>query len=647
MTPGRAADLLRAKRPSAKKKKGGRSPFPMREVAVFLFVVLVLAVGAFGYVATAETDAIAHGVTIGPVDVGGRTADEAKTLLREQVAGLTLTFSTEERSVTLTPSAAAGGSGAFAAFGLEDAVDRARAVGRAGGALRSALARLGAAVGGAPIPLPVTLDRGALRRQLEEAFAERIAPAKDARLVVRVNDDGSHAVAVLPEEEGRNIDFDRVLAEAEERLMELGGSEIRVRITRELPTLARADVAPLENGVAAALERAPLTARADEHEWEIDKETLAGWLAAVPTGGGEPKALLGLDGEKVAAFLDAKAPAVARAPKDAVFEMKDGKVATFEPAIDGRELDIDASIGAIGRAVFQPGGPGADGAPVDLVIAVDPPRITTEASNPYGIKEIIGVGETNFRGSPPNRRHNIRVGADALNGLLVKPEEEFSLLAALGEIDAAAGYLQELVIKENRTIPEYGGGLCQIGSTTFRAVLASGLPVTERRNHSYRVPYYERDGDGSYIGPGKDATIYDPAPDFKFRNDTGRHILITTAIDGNRLTFAFWGTRDGRVAEQTDSKVFGIVPPPPKKVIETTDLPPGVEKCTESAHVGSRAVFTYTVTYPDGRVATEDFHSHYKPWQEVCLVGVDPNAIVPDNAGGQPPSSDASGAAGN
>jgi hypothetical protein len=81
----------------------------------------------------------------------------------------------------------------------------------------------------------------------------------------------------------------------------------------------------------------------------------------------------------------------------------------------------------------------------------------------------VAIGTSNFKGSPVNRRHNIAVGAASVNGTLIAPGEEFSLLKTLGDIDAAAGYKPELVIKGGKTLPEFGGGLCQIGTTAFRA----------------------------------------------------------------------------------------------------------------------------------------------------------------------------------
>jgi vancomycin resistance protein YoaR len=190
--------------------------------------------------------------------------------------------------------------------------------------------------------------------------------------------------------------------------------------------------------------------------------------------------------------------------------------------------------------------------------------------------------------------------------------------------------LPELVIKKDKTVPEFGGGLCQIATTIFRAVLASGLPILERQSHSYRVPYYEP--------AGVDATVYDPRPDFKFLNDTGYHILIQSKIEGNFLIFEFWGTKDGRAVEQSKPVIYNVKPAPPSKLIETLDLPVGKKKCTERAHTGADAVFTYTVTYADSAVKKQEFRSRYKPWGEVCLIGVEklsePPALEGDEANG-------------
>jgi len=222
--------------------------------------------------------------------------------------------------------------------------------------------------------------------------------------------------------------------------------------------------------------------------------------------------------------------------QEARFELTaSGKVSEFSPSSEGYQIPYDKMLRRINQEFFADF---HENYPVAITTEVVLPKYTTDSINDLGIKEIIGVGESNFAGSPNNRRHNIKIGAQALHGVLVPPGEELSLAAVLGSIDASSGYLPELVIKGNKTIPEYGGGLCQIGTTLFRGALQSGLEITERRNHSYAVSYYGT--------PGFDATIYPGYTDLRFLNNTPGYILIQTKTEGTKLIFEFWGTDDGR-----------------------------------------------------------------------------------------------------
>jgi vancomycin resistance protein YoaR len=346
-------------------------------------------------------------------------------------------------------------------------------------------------------------------------------------------------------------------------------------------------------------------------KWIIDKAKLASWLGLVK----DPTVRVALADNKLTEFLDKEvAPEINREPARAKFEMKDGKVSNFQVSADGLKVNNQETIKKIKEHV-------AAMATSTLVLVVD--TISDEQASAvdnveFGIKEVIGTGHSNFAGSPKNRRHNIAVGAAAVNGILLQPGEEFSLVKTLGAVDASTGYLPELVIKENKTIPEYGGGLCQIGTTVFRAALQSGLPITARRNHSYRVTYYEP--------AGMDAAIYIPNPDVRFINDTKDYVLIQSRIEGNDIYFDFWGVKDSRQVTVSKPVVYNIVRPAATKIVETTDLAPGQKKCTEKAHNGADAYFDYTVIYnpgtPEEKKEEKRFTSHYVPWQEVCLVGV-------------------------
>lgn len=173
---------------------------------------------------------------------------------------------------------------------------------------------------------------------------------------------------------------------------------------------------------------------------------------------------------------------------------------------------------------------------------------TQEELQKYGIGELIGQGTSNFKGSPKNRISNIKTGASKFNGVLIKPGEEFSFIKVLGAVDASTGYLPEMVIKPNETVPEYGGGLCQVSTTMFRAAINAGLKITSRTNHAYAVQYYSP--------TGLDATVYVPKPDFMFINDTPNYIFVKTRIEGSQLFFDFFGASDGRQTKIIGPKVL-------------------------------------------------------------------------------------------
>ncbi len=169
------------------------------------------------------------------------------------------------------------------------------------------------------------------------------------------------------------------------------------------------------------------------------------------------------------------------------------------------------------------------------------PEIETKKIDKFYFKDLLGKGESNFAGSPPNRIHNIKTAIKKFHGLILKPEEEFSFTTLLGPVDEESGYKEELVIKQNKTIPEFGGGVCQVSTTMFRAALNAGFKITERHNHAYPVQYYSPQG--------TDATVYIPSPDLRFINDSPDFVLIQAKIEKTILTFELWGKSDGRQVE--------------------------------------------------------------------------------------------------
>ncbi|NTU69730.1 hypothetical protein HGB13_02830 [bacterium] len=247
---------------------------------------------------------------------------------------------------------------------------------------------------------------------------------------------------------------------------------------------------------------------------------------------------ISLDNEKVSVYLNDIGNQIDIKAKNAVLNFTDGKLIVTEGAKKGIELDRENAKFLILSALKN------KTKNVDLSVKESIAQVREDNLDELGITELISQGKSDFTGSTPARINNVKVGASKFNGLLIAPGEEFSFVKYLGEVDAAAGFLPELVIKPGKLIKEYGGGLCQVATTSFRAALYAGLPITERKNHSYVVHYYF----WPFSGPGTDATIYGPHPDLRFKNDTGYYILIQTYSQGNRLFFDYYGTKGNRSA---------------------------------------------------------------------------------------------------
>lgn len=412
---------------------------------------------------------------------------------------------------------------------------------------------------------------------------------------------------IEPERIGKQIDFTSAFDQINEQLKNLDTQTIFVKTITARPSVHASDLVLLQPAAELLISRGDLKLinSATSSFWTVKKEVLASWIISER----ELNNLhISLDINKISQYLkDSVAPKIDQEANRTRYEIADGKMSSWQIGTDGQKLNLETSAAKIKEQYLINNSNEAE-------LTIEAVKSDTlENTDKFNIQEIIGTGQSNFAGSSANRRHNIKIGADAVNGILIAPGEEFSLVKTLGEIDAKSGYLPELVIKNNRTIPEYGGGLCQVGTTMFRSALMSGLPITARQNHSYRVAYYEP--------AGTDAAIYDPWPDVRFLNDSENYILIQSRIVKDNLYFDFWGKEDGRIASSSVPVIYNITKPAPAKMVETTDLKPGETKCTESAHNGADAYFDYSVTYPSGDIKTNRFKSHYVPWQKVCLVG--------------------------
>lgn len=294
-----------------------------------------------------------------------------------------------------------------------------------------------------------------------------------------------------------------------------------------------------------------------------------------------------------------------------IFYDEKGQIQFEGKALKGTEIDRDKFIKDLELAL------NSIGQEVEITtVEKKPDLIIDEKLQEIGIKELISTGHTAFAGSPNNRRHNIATAMAKFNGLIIKPGETFSFNDNLGEVDGSTGYKLELVIKAEGTVPEYGGGVCQVSSTVFKAGLLSGLPIVERAPHSYAVGYYAQ-----VDGYGLDSTIYPGVRDLKFTNNTPASILIQTFIDESDAYVNFYGTSDGRQVKLENYWRGNYRGAGGTQLIPTKTLPPGAKKQIESAHGGFDASWERVIVDATGQETREKIYSVYRATANRILVG--------------------------
>jgi vancomycin resistance protein YoaR len=294
---------------------------------------------------------------------------------------------------------------------------------------------------------------------------------------------------------------------------------------------------------------------------------------------------------------------------------------------------VDAGVAAIVAALAVPVTTTDNGTPatqeVVLPVAVVQPKIDTTRVAEMGIVELVSEGSSTFKGSPPERVHNIVNAASKFDHVVVAPGEDFSFNQNVGDVNSSNGFIDALVIAGDRTAVGIGGGVCQVSTTAFRAAFLGGFPIVERWAHGYVVGWYGK--------PGMDASIFTPSVDFRFKNDTGHFILVKSSWNEAKgtITFSIYGTKPSRTVEISEPVISNRKPAPGPSYQADASLKAGQIKQVDWAKEGLDAVVTRTIRYSDGKVKQEKLVSRYRPWQAVYLYG--PGTNVPEKTSAATP----------
>lgn len=453
-------------------------------------------------------------------------------------------------------------------------------------------------------------DEAKIREIVASISAQINIPAQEPGIIKEGN---PAIINIFPGENGQQLAETRLLRKIEENLACLATEKIDIPVVEIKPKLS-SDQLEIAKQKAEGVLGKELEIKLDEENqvWKLTDDVFLTWIDLRSGGWKTPE---------ISKWVEDLAKAADKPAQNASLRFLDnGKVEEFKPAKNGIKVDTEATNKLIITALDNLSKTN-DRQTILIATGKIEPDITTEKANNLGIKELIGKGESWFNGSITNRIYNLKKASSTINGTLVPPGEMFSFNHIVGEISGDTGYKQAYIIKEGKTILGDGGGVCQVSSTLFRAVLNAGLPIESRTAHAYRVSYYEVN-----YQPGFDATVFQPAPDFKFVNDTAGYILIQMVYDENKkyLAFEIYGTGDGRKVEISKARIWDVISPPPDLYIDDPNMPLGKIVQTEHAAKGSKAAFDWKVTRGDEILQERTFYSNYRPWQGVYLRGTKP-----------------------
>lgn len=612
---------------------------PLKITAVFFLILLVVFGVVSGVAATylkVYQGKIYPGVYAGHYHVGSMTRSDLDNFIetinnRLSKEGINLDVTVDDKKTALRIDTVASGGEAAELVKLDSYAlwQTAFEIGREGSWATRLFGPLYYRIHDINLNVPVKVDWLNLMSLLKDNLDNKVDKPRNANVLI-----ASFAplnYSVVSEQSGLEFEYEKIIKQIQTNLSQLYLGNIPVTATQFEPAIKFADAQKASENLATVLEYGDLglnyvdpqtKARRD---WPLTSAQYGSWIEVIKDENQQP--IFILNQEKVKTYLESLRPLVDRPAQDAKFSVDEkGKVKEFQGSQTGLTINADKTYADL-NVIFKDRNyhPVQINKTVALSVDVAEPVIKMANANELGIEGVIGVGYSTFKDSHNNRIKNIAHAVQRLNGVLIKPDEEFSAIRYAGPFTTENGYLPEAIIKGTEIKNEVGGGMCQIGTTLFRMAMNSGMDITQRQNHSLVVGYYSDPVNGN---PGTDAALYEPTLDLKFKNDTGHYMLLQTEIDYKKqqLTFTLWGKLDGRSGSYTHPLVKKWIPSGSPQEIKTEKLKPGEIKC-QNAFRGAVASFTYTRFTPAGEKIDRVFDSYYRPLPKICTVGVDPATL--------------------
>ncbi len=485
-------------------------------------------------------------------------------------------------------------------YDMENSVKLAYQLGRSKNEFENILVKFKSLVKPNNFNFEYTYDNSLVDVEVSRIVGEEKISGNDAEFVIN-----NGAIDIKKEKSGYSVDYDRLSKLLNTELSSDKDSFIKIPFKKREPEILYTDLASIKDDVSSKFYKSFTLNFFEKRKYLTPKEV----FSLIKIRKNKDGIYYDLNEELLKKLTFEIREVVDNKPRARVTKFEGDKVLAFEINQEGSVLDEANFRKGIRRKLFSEEN------------SMDLPSVKIGNNFPkesYGINQLIGIGKSTYFNSINSRVHNLALAAEKINGTLVAPGEEFSFLQTVGPISSTTGFQTAYIISEGRTVLGEGGGVCQTSTTLFRAALNSGLPITSRYPHAYRVGYYEQDAK-----VGFDASVYYPSLDFKFRNDTGHYVLIQTEVDKKKYAMSFYlfGTKDGREVEVTDPKLYGFIPTPAPEYIEDKSLKPGEIKQIDFPASGITSEYERIVTRDGTQLSKDAYKSTYSPWKAIYLKG--------------------------
>ncbi len=316
-----------------------------------------------------------------------------------------------------------------------------------------------------------------------------------------------------------------------------------------------------------------------------------------------------VDTTKVDPILAAIAEEIGTTAQDATFGIADDGSIYINPSVNGSALDVDATKELVVTAV-------SDNSINEVQVIIDTnavPERTTEDLEAMKINGVLATFSTNYNAGQTDRSHNLWQASQYLDMTIIEPGATFSFNDTVGQRTTERGFRNAVIIENGQFTPGMGGGVCQVSTTVYGAILrCSNLTVTARKPHSLAI---------AYVDPGQDAMVAWGSSDLCFRNDYETPVLMHAVCGGGTITVTFYGNTDYKQDVEIVSEVLRYIPYTTETVTDNS-LSPGAQKVKSSGARGLEAAVYKKILNNGAVVSTEKVSQDtYRAQKRIVLVG--------------------------